>query len=142
MCINLSPSRPLERTAGPNLGRLDSRNFCGHNDLGQLTGYGTPRAPQYGMIPRSRSISASFLLRFAMPAVLGLIVSAGVAEAQRPVPVKPPSETMPVELLQQQQKLKEGQAAPQPTIQLMPVAPAPPSLNPGLTPGSTGGTGK
>jgi hypothetical protein len=29
------------------------------------------------------------LLRFAMPVVLGLVVSASVAEAQRPVPVKP-----------------------------------------------------
>jgi hypothetical protein len=28
-------------------------------------------------------------MRFAMPVVLGLIVSASVAEAQRPVPVKP-----------------------------------------------------
>jgi hypothetical protein len=102
MCINLSPSRPLERTAGPNLGRLDSRNFCGYNDLGQLTGDGTPRAPQYGMIPRSSSISVAFLLRFAMPAVLGLIVSAGVVEAQRPVPVKPQAPATP-----QSQSLRE-----------------------------------
>jgi hypothetical protein len=29
-------------------------------------------------------------LRFVAPAVVGLIVSAGVAEAQRPVPAKPP----------------------------------------------------
>jgi pilus assembly protein CpaC len=59
-----------------------------------------------------------------------------------PVPVRPPSETMPVEMLQQ--RLKEGQAAPPPTttLQLMPVQPVPPSLNPGLTPGTTGGTGK
>jgi pilus assembly protein CpaC len=59
-----------------------------------------------------------------------------------PVPVKPPQETMPVELLQQQRK--EGQAAPAPTqtLQLMPVQPAPPSLNPGLAPAPTGGTGK
>ena len=89
MCINLSPSRPLERTPGLDPIRLDGRNSCGHNHLGQLTGYGTPRAPHYGMIPRSSSISVAFLLRFAMPAVLGLIVSAGVAEAQRPVPAKP-----------------------------------------------------
>jgi hypothetical protein len=41
------------------------------------------------MIHRSSSTSFAFLLRFAMPALLGLIVSAGVAEAQRPVPVKP-----------------------------------------------------
>src|ERR1700694_4254970 len=41
------------------------------------------------MIHRSSSTSVAFLLRFAMPAVLGLIVSAAVAEAQRPVPAKP-----------------------------------------------------
>ncbi len=89
MCINLSPTRPFERTAGPNSSRLDGRNSRGHNHLARSTGYGTARAPHYGMIPRSSSISASFLLRFAMPAALGLIISAGVAEAQRPVPVKP-----------------------------------------------------
>jgi hypothetical protein len=54
------------------------------------------------MIPRSGSISVSFLLRFAMPAVLGLIFSAGVAEAQRPVPVKPQT---PV--TQQSQSIRE-----------------------------------
>jgi hypothetical protein len=89
MCINLSPSRPFERTPSPNLGWPDRRNHCGHSDLAQLTAYGTARAPHYGMIPRSISISVSCLLRFAMPAVLGLVVSAGVAGAQRPVPVKP-----------------------------------------------------
>src|SRR6266852_2781444 len=102
MCINLSPSRPFERTPGPSLTRLDGRKFCGHNDLAQLTGYGTPRAPHYAMIPRSSSVSVAFLLRFAMPAVLGLIVSAGVAEAQRPVPVKPQAPAT-----QQSQSLRE-----------------------------------
>ncbi len=102
MCIDLSPARPFERTLGPNLSRLGRRNLCGHNDLGQLTGNGTPRAPHYGMISRSSSISASFLLRLAMPAVLGLIVSAGVAEAQRPVPVKPQAPAR-----QQSQSLRE-----------------------------------
>jgi pilus assembly protein CpaC len=60
-----------------------------------------------------------------------------------PVPVKPPSETMPVEQLQQQRK--EGQAAPPANTtpyQLVPVAPAPPSLNPGIAPAASGGTGK
>jgi hypothetical protein len=102
MCINLSPSRPLERTPGPNPGRQDRHNTFGHNNLAQLTGYGTPRAPLYGMITRSSSISASFLLRFAVPAVLGLIVSTGVAEAQRPVPVKPQAPAT-----QQSQSLRE-----------------------------------
>ncbi len=102
MCINLSHWRPFERTPGPSPTRLDGRNFCGHNDLAQLTGYGTPRAPHYAMIPRSSSVSVAFLLRFAMPAVLGLIVSAGVAEAQRPVPVKPQAPAT-----QQSQSLRE-----------------------------------
>jgi pilus assembly protein CpaC len=59
-----------------------------------------------------------------------------------PVPVHPPSETMPVELLQQQRK--EGQAAPAPTttLQLIPAQGAP-AVNPGIAPGSTtGGSGK
>jgi pilus assembly protein CpaC len=59
-----------------------------------------------------------------------------------PVPVKPPSDSMPVEQLIQQRK--EGQAAPPATMmpyQMMPVAPAPPSVNPGLSP-STGGVAK
>jgi len=60
-----------------------------------------------------------------------------------PVPVKPPQETMPVELLQQQRK--EGQAAPPPTTQtfqlVQPPAAAPP-LNPGITPTGSGGSGK
>jgi hypothetical protein len=102
MCIDLSPSRPFERTPRPNPGRPGSRNHCGHNDLAQLTGYGTPRAPHQGMIPRSSSTSVSLLLRFAIPAVLGLIVSAGVAEAQRPVPVNPPAPAT-----QQSQSLRE-----------------------------------
>src|SRR5258708_25642231 len=48
-----------------------------------------PVHPQYAMNHRFGFNSLPSLLRFAMPAVLGLIVSAGVAEAQRPVPVKP-----------------------------------------------------
>jgi pilus assembly protein CpaC len=65
-----------------------------------------------------------------------------------PVPVKPASETVPVEELMQQQK--QGQATPSanvPQFQLIPV-PVPtaaPSANPGLTPApmsSPGGSGK
>jgi hypothetical protein len=41
------------------------------------------------MIQRFNSLPFSSFLRFAMAAAVGLIVSAGVAEAQRPVPVKP-----------------------------------------------------
>src|ERR1700730_9986399 len=41
------------------------------------------------MIHRFGSTPVSLLLRFAASAVLGLVLSAGVAEAQRPVPVKP-----------------------------------------------------
>jgi hypothetical protein len=38
---------------------------------------------------RSSYFSLPSLLRFALPAVVGLIVSAGVADAQRPVPANP-----------------------------------------------------
>jgi len=38
---------------------------------------------------RFRHFSLASSLRFALPAVIGLIISAGVAEAQRPVPVNP-----------------------------------------------------
>jgi hypothetical protein len=41
------------------------------------------------MIHRSGTNSLWSFSRFAMPAILGLIVSASVAEAQRPVPAKP-----------------------------------------------------
>ena len=51
--------------------------------------YGTPRAPYAAMIHPSSCISLPSLLRFALPALVGVILSASVAEAQRPVPVKP-----------------------------------------------------
>lgn len=102
MCISLSPTRPFERTPGLDPTCPQLRNRCGRNHLGRLAGYGTPRAPHYGMIHRFGSISVSFLLRFAAPAVLGLIVSAGFAEAQRPVPAKPPAPATP-----QSQSLRE-----------------------------------
>jgi pilus assembly protein CpaC len=60
-----------------------------------------------------------------------------------PVPVKPPTDSMPIEQLMQQRK--EGQAAPPATMQpflIVPTAPAAPSVNPGLTPSSTGGAAK
>jgi pilus assembly protein CpaC len=61
-----------------------------------------------------------------------------------PVPVKPPSDTMPVEQLIQQRK--EGQAAPPATMapfQIVPMPPAaPPSSNPGLTPSAAAGAAK
>ena len=107
MCINLSPLRPFERTPELDSPRLERGNSCGHNHLAHLTGYGTPRAPHYRMIHRLSSTSATFLLRLAMPAVLGLIVSAGVAEAQRPVPVKPLAPAT-----QQSQSLREQVVPP------------------------------
>jgi pilus assembly protein CpaC len=60
-----------------------------------------------------------------------------------PVPVKPPTDTMPVEQLIQQRK--EGQAAPPATMapfQMVPMPTAPPSANPGLTPSAAGGAAK
>jgi len=43
------------------------------------------------MIRRFSHFSLAPFVRLAMPAAFGLLVSAGVAEAQRPVPVKPPA---------------------------------------------------
>jgi pilus assembly protein CpaC len=61
-----------------------------------------------------------------------------------PVPVKPPAESMPVELLIQQRK--EGQAAPAATLQQMQLVPVPaaaPPVNPGLAPTpASGGAAK
>ena len=51
--------------------------------------YGTPRALHTPMIHRSSHFAPPTFLRFALTAVLGVILSAGVAEAQRPVPAKP-----------------------------------------------------
>ena len=51
--------------------------------------YGTARAPTTAMSYRFSRFSLISSLRFALPAVIGLIVSAGVAEAQRPVPANP-----------------------------------------------------
>lgn len=58
-------------------------------DLQDLVPYGTPRAPYTAMSYRFSSFSLASSLRFALPALIGLIISAGVAEAQRPVPVNP-----------------------------------------------------
>jgi pilus assembly protein CpaC len=59
-----------------------------------------------------------------------------------PVAVKPPTDSIPIEQLIQQRK--EGQAAPpaNPQFLIVPTPAAPPSVNPGLTPSSTGGTAK
>jgi pilus assembly protein CpaC len=59
-----------------------------------------------------------------------------------PVPVKPPVDSIPIEQLIQQRK--EGQAAPpaNPQFLIIPNAVPAPSVNPGLTPSSTGGTAK
>ncbi len=58
-------------------------------NLADLGPYGTPRAPHTAMSYRFSHFSLASSLRFALPAVVGLIISAGVAEAQRPVPVNP-----------------------------------------------------
>ena len=60
-----------------------------------------------------------------------------------PVPVKPPTDSIPVEQLIQQRK--EGQAAPpaNPQFLIVPAPAAAPSVNPGLTPApAAGGAGK
>ncbi len=65
-----------------------SPNMLHAIDLQDLAPYGTRRAPHTVMSYRFSSFSLS-LLRLALPAVVGLMISAGVAEAQRPVPVNP-----------------------------------------------------
>jgi pilus assembly protein CpaC len=59
-----------------------------------------------------------------------------------PVPVKPPTDSIPIEQLIQQRK--EGQAAPpaNPQFLIIPNATPAPSVNPGLTPTPSGGTAK
>ena len=57
-----------------------------------MPGYGTPRAPLSAMI-QLISISNPSFRRFFAPAVAAIVLSAGVANAQRrPVPVKPGNE--------------------------------------------------
>ena len=53
---------------------------------------GTPRAPHRAMI-RFRYPSLRRFARLAIPAALGLVVSVSLAEAQRPVPVNPRTNT-------------------------------------------------
>ena len=89
MCINLSPARPFERTPVAFSGPSALSKSLGQRYLARSVGYGTARAPQYGMIHRFSFKPLPSLLRLALGAALGLIVSAGVAEAQRPVPAKP-----------------------------------------------------
>lgn len=51
--------------------------------------FGTPRAPYKAMT----SLKTPSWTRFAIAAAVGLVISAGTAEAQRPVPVKPKTQT-------------------------------------------------
>jgi hypothetical protein len=89
-CVSISRCLvPLRGHRGLRLAGPGAGNCIFHNDLPQFTGYGTARAPLYGMIHRLGTNSLWSFLRFAMPAILGLIVSASAAEAQRPVPAKP-----------------------------------------------------
>lgn len=67
-------------------------NSLSCNMLARLLVPGTPRAPHRAMI-RFRYPSLSRFARFAVPAVVGLVVSASLAEAQRPVPVNPRTNT-------------------------------------------------
>jgi hypothetical protein len=69
-------------------GRCRRHNSLPCNPLAYLACLGTSRAPHRAMI-RFRYHSLPRFVRLAMPAVAGLIVSASLAEAQRPVPVSP-----------------------------------------------------
>ena len=101
MCINLSPARPFERTPGTFSGPSTLPNSLGQRDLARFAWYGTARAPQYGMIHRFSFKPLPSLVRLALGAALGLVVSAGVAEAQRPVPAKPLAPATQSQSLQQ-----------------------------------------
>jgi hypothetical protein len=101
MCINLSPARPFERTPGLFSDLSALCKSLNHRYLAQLVGYGTGRAPQYGMIHSFSSKPLPSLVRLALGAALGLVVSAGVAEAQRPVPAKPQAPATQSQSLQQ-----------------------------------------
>ena len=60
-----------------------------HKELAGLAWPGTARAPMKAMKYRFGLMPAPAFLRFILPAAIGVIVSASVAGAQRPVPVKP-----------------------------------------------------
>lgn len=81
--------RPSGRTVRPWPGYEQMCNLFARKDLGALAWYGTARAPSKAMKYRFGSMAFPFWARFTLPAVVGLILSASVAEAQRPVPVKP-----------------------------------------------------
>ena len=57
--------------------------------LGKLAPYGTPPAPHTAMSYRFSHFTLSSLVRFALSGLVGLTISAGLAEAQRPVPATP-----------------------------------------------------
>ena len=59
-----------------------------YRDLDSMARLGTARAPHTAMIRRLLSLS---LMRSLLAVALGLVISAGVAQAQRPVPVRPRS---------------------------------------------------
>lgn len=101
MCINLSPARPFERTPGAFLASSAASKSLAQHYLAQFRGYGTGRAPQYRMIHRFSTKPLPSLVRLALGAALGLVVSAGVAEAQRPVPAKPQAPATQSQSLQQ-----------------------------------------
>lgn len=60
-----------------------------------MASYGTPPAPHTAMNYRINHYSLPSLLRFALPAMVALIMTSGVAEAQRPVPAKPQTQQSP-----------------------------------------------
>ena len=63
-------------------------NSLPHKELAALARSGTARAPMKAMKCRFGLMPPAFL-RFILPTAIGVIVSASVAGAQRPVPVKP-----------------------------------------------------
>jgi len=97
-------------------------------------------------IPTGQALPELKYTRKFLPSNSGIEMSQPPMSKTGPVPIQPPSDSMPVEELEQQQK--QGQPAPSPTIQLVPmvVPPTTPQANPGLTnappPSAPGSGGK
>ena len=64
-------------------------NSLVNKQLSEQAPLGTDRAPLTAMNFRSGSTSVPSFARSALPAIVGLMLSAGLAQAQRPVPQRP-----------------------------------------------------
>ena len=81
-------------------------NLVSRNNLTALAWLGTPRAPHRAMMRRFTHLLRFGFLRLAAPAVFGVLATASLAEAQRPVPVNSRQNTT------QQQQSRRDQVVP------------------------------